>query len=211
MTLLARLVLAGTILSLAACGSTPDKRLLQNLNTQEEWAAIGDSITLTDPCHPDEIDVVVTVDADGRVLLPEIGSVDVAGRTVREIEASLRQRFAPVHDTLSVDLTTSSDRYFVFGEVRRVGLQPFSGVVGVTDAVLLARPRIESADLNHVRLIRANARGTEPLVLDLSKGLVEGSTSCRALVRKGDIIYVPSTHQEDVQQAPPVLLASRGE
>src|SRR5262249_18312429 len=145
-----RLLAAGiaVALLLAACDTMADKRMLQNLNTQgfgnrysgnaeeENWVAIGDSISVTDSYHPGEIKATVKVDIDGTVLLPEIGTVQVAGRTRSEIEALLMEKYSPYYELIDIKvrITTAGKKYFIFGEVGTEGAKDFKGDLTIFEA-----------------------------------------------------------------------------
>ncbi len=207
---LARLVVVATILALASCDSTPDKRLLQNLNTQgfgnrysgnaevENWVAIGDQISVTDTYHPTEIKGTFKVDIDGTVLLPEIGTVQVAGRTRSEIEALLMEKYSPYYELIDVKVkilagATGGKRYFIFGEVTGQGAQPFTGDITIFEAVTSAKPKPETANLGRVKLIRADPRNPEVQVLNLSEMIDTGDSTFNVLIHERDIIFVPPT------------------
>jgi protein involved in polysaccharide export with SLBB domain len=206
----ARLVVAATLLSLTACDSTPDKRLLQNLNTQgfgnrysgnaevENWVAIGDSISVTDTYHPSEIKGTVKVDIDGTVLLPEIGTVQVAGRTRSEIEALLMEKYSPYYELIDVKVkiltgAKGGKKFFIFGEVNTQGAQPFTGDITIFEAVTEAKPKADSANLGRVKLIRADPREPEILVVNLSEMIDTGDSTFNVLIHERDIIFVPPT------------------
>jgi protein involved in polysaccharide export with SLBB domain len=202
--LIAALLLAGFAF---ACDSTPDKRLLQNLNTQgfgnrysgnaeeENWVAIGDSISVTDSYHPTEITGAFKVDIDGTVLMPEIGTVQVAGRTRSEIEALLVEKYSPFYELIDVKvkITTGGKKYFIFGEVSSQGAQPFTGDITIFEAVTAAKPKGESANLGRVRLIRADPRDPQFLVVNLSEMIDTGDSTFNVLIHERDIIFVPPT------------------
>jgi protein involved in polysaccharide export with SLBB domain len=204
---LARLALAAAALVLAACDTTPDKRLLQNLNTQgfgnrysgnaeeENWVAIGDSISVTDSHHPTELKGTVKVDIDGTVLLPEIGTVQVAGRTRSEIEALLMEKYSPYYELLDikVKITTGGKKYFVFGEVQAPGAKPFTGDITIFEAVTGANPKNDSANLGRVKLIRADPRNPQVMIINLSEIIDTGDSTFNVLVHERDIVYVPPT------------------
>jgi protein involved in polysaccharide export with SLBB domain len=202
------LLLAACFLpTLAGCDSTPDKRLLQNLNTQgfgnrysgnaeeENWVAIGDRIQVTDSYHPDEIEANVEVDIDGTVLLPEIGTVQIAGRTRSEIEALLMEKYSPYYDLLDVKvkITTHGKKFFIFGEVTGQGAKPFTGDITIFEAVTAANPKPDSANLGRVKLIRADPRDPQITVINLSEIIDTGDSTFNVLVHERDIIYVPPT------------------
>ena len=213
MSFLARfapVVLGAAVLLLAGCDSTPDRRMLQNLNTQgfgnrysgnaeeENWVAIGDSISVTDTYHPTEIKGTVKVDIDGTVLLPEIGTVQVAGRTRSEIEALLMEKYSPYYELIDIKVkiqagTTGGKSYFIFGEVQTQGAQKFPGDITIFEAVTQAKPKGETANLGRVRLIRADPRDPQVLVVNLSEMIDSGDSTFNVLVHERDIIFVPPT------------------
>ena len=81
---------------LPGCNTAPSKRAIQYMNQEgfgrpvfgnaeeEEYVSIGDSVTVFDVAHPDEIDVQLVVAADGTVLLREVGRIYIAGLTRTE-------------------------------------------------------------------------------------------------------------------------------
>jgi protein involved in polysaccharide export with SLBB domain len=204
-----RLLVVGFVLAVVvtACDSTPDKRMLQNLNTQgfgnrysgnaeeENWVAIGDSISITDSYHPSEIRGNVRVDIDGTVLLPEIGTVQVAGRTRSEIEALLMEKYSPYYELIDikVKITTQGKKYFIFGEINTQGAKPFTGDLTIFEAVTAANPKGDTANLGRVRLIRADPKDPQVLVVNLSEIIESGDSTFNVLVHERDIIYVPPT------------------
>jgi len=190
-----------------ACDSTPDRRLLQNLNTQgfgnrysgnaeeENWVAIGDSISVTDSYHPTEIKGTVKVEVDGTVLLPDIGTVQVAGRTRSEIEALLMEKYSPYYELLDVKvkITTGGKKYFIFGEVATQGGQLFTGDITIFEAVTQAKPKPETANLGRVKLIRADPRDPQVMIVNLSEMIHNGDSTFNVLIHERDIIFVPPT------------------
>ena len=205
---IALLVLAITSFVLAACmSSEPDKRILQYLNTdgfgnrytgnaeEENWVAIGDSIAVTDSYHPTEIKGTVKVDIDGTVLLPEIGTVQVAGRTRSEIEALLMEKYSPYFELLDIQVKihTTGHKYFIFGEVNFQGEVEFKGDLTIFEAITKAQPRKDSANLGRVRLIRADPRDPFITTVDLGDIIQRGDSTFNLHVQERDIVYVPPT------------------
>jgi protein involved in polysaccharide export with SLBB domain len=183
------LLAALLITFLAACASTPERA------SENDWVAIGDRIQVTDSHHRDEIDADVLVDIDGTVILPEIGTVQVAGHTASEIRELLVQRYSPYHDSLDieVEITTGGKKYFVIGEVAGQGAVPLTGDVTIFEAVTTANPKPNSANLGRVRLIRADPRDPQVLIIDLSEGI----DPFDVLIQDRDIIQVPAIQEPD--------------
>lgn len=190
----------------AGCSTMPDKRILQNLNTygfgnryqgnaeEENWLALGDQLTITDPYNED-LNLTTAVDIDGTVLLPELGAVLVAGYTRSELEALLMEKYSPYFDLLDirVQIQTLGKKYFIFGEVGAQGEQPFTGDLTIFEAVTRAGPMKDSANLGRVRLIRADPRDPFIQTVDLGDLIERGDSTFNVLVHERDIIYVPPT------------------
>ena len=94
--------------ALAGCASTTiqDKRILQYLNQEgfgkryqgnaqeQNYVTLGDTITFVDTYNQD-VRGTETVDIDGTIIIPEAGSVFVAGMTRSELESYLTQKLSP--------------------------------------------------------------------------------------------------------------------
>lgn len=198
--------------ALCACASTaPDKRLLQYLNDdgfgnrytgnaeEQNYVTIGDTISITDAYHPD-LTTTQQVDVDGTVVLREIGAVHVAGQTRSELEAFLMQKYAPYYEQLDIDvmLGTGGKFFFVFGEVRQEGKQPFPGDLTVFEAVMDAMPDDRSANLGRVRVIRADPRDPLIIYVNLAEMLEIGDSTFNIHIQERDIIVVPPTFLAEV-------------
>ncbi len=201
------LVLWALCLCVVGCSSSPDKRVLQHLNTdgfgnrytgnaeEENWVAIGDTLEITDAYHAEELDVKVPVDIDGTVLLPEIGAVLVAGLTRTEIESLLMEKFSPYYDLLDIKvrIVTQGKKYFIFGEIAQQGAQPFPGDLTIFEAVMQGVPNKDTANLGRVRLIRADPRDPFVQTINLSSIIETGDSTFNVHVHERDIIFVPPT------------------
>jgi protein involved in polysaccharide export with SLBB domain len=193
--------------SVLGCNASPDKRILQYLNTdgfgnrytgnaeEENWIAINDKVSITDSYNK-ELEVLnATVDIDGTILLPELGAVLVAGLTRTEIEALLMEKYSPYYDLLDirVKITTFNKKYFIFGEVATQGEVDFKGDLTIFEAVAKANPTKETANLGRVRLIRADP--DDPLIqtVDLGDMITRGDSTFNIHVHERDIIFVPAT------------------
>jgi len=192
---------------LTGCNATPDKRVLQYLNTdgfgnrysgnaeEENWVAIKDSIGLDDPYQPELKIDRAEVDIDGTVILPELGAVVVAGLTRTQIEALLMEKYSPYYDLLDIKVRifTNNKKYFIFGEVTAPGEKDFPGDLTLFEAIMQATPKTDSANLGRVKLIRADPRDPFIQYFDVSDIFTRGDSTFNVHVRERDIIYVPPT------------------
>ena len=194
------------LVGLAACSSTPDKRILQYLNTdgfgnrytgnaeEENWLAIGDTLTISD-AYNEDLALSIGVAIDGTVLLPELGSVAVAGLTRTEIEALLMEKYSPYYDLLDikVQIDTGGKKYFIYGEVGAPGERLFGGDLTIFEAVMGAGPNKDTANLGRVRLIRADPRDPFVQTINIGDMIERGDSTFNVHVQERDIIFVPPT------------------
>jgi protein involved in polysaccharide export with SLBB domain len=193
---------------LAACSTAPDKRLLDHMNQkgfgkrytgnveQENYATIGDTLSISDPYNKADLTLSKKIDIDGTILLPELGSVAVAGYTRSELEALLMEKYSPYYPQLDIKVdiaNTGSKKYFIYGEVASPGEKPITGDLTIFEAVMSAGPNKDTANLGRVRLIKADPR--DPAVFDVNIGdlLERGDSSFNMGVAELDIIFVPPT------------------
>ncbi len=116
--------------------------------------------------------------------------------TRTEIEALLMDRYSPYYDLLDIHVRIQSGQgkyYFVYGEVGAEGKQVFEGDLTIWEAVMLAGPDDETANLGRIRLIRADPRDPLIMTLDIGQMIERGDSTFQVKIRELDIIYVPPT------------------
>lgn len=202
-TTLLLLLVAG----LSACNSAPDKRSLQYLNRygfgvryygnaeEENYATIGDTVVFFDALHPDEIEGNQDVDIDGTILLPEVGTVHVAGFTRSDIQTILKERYSVFYDEtdIVIQLRTKGKNYYIFGEVGREGQQKHTGDLTIFEAVMKARPDERTANLGRVRLMRPDPIDPLIITVNINDMLEDADSTFNVQVQEFDIIFVPPT------------------
>lgn len=206
---LARPVLLGLLLltGLASCTSQADKRLLQYLNTEgfgkrytgnaeeENYVTLGDTVQLNVIFGADEESSTHTVAIDGTILVKELGAVPVAGMTRTQIASLMTERFSAVLDILEVEVEISSDskQYFIYGEVLNAGAKEFTGDITIWEAVMLASPAQDSANVGRTKLIRPDPVDPFILYVDINEMISRGDSTFNVHVQELDIIWVPPT------------------
>ena len=193
--------------ALVACSSAPDKRTLQYLNRyglgkkywgnaeEENYATIGDTVVFLDQLHPDEVSGSQRVDIDGTILLPEVGTVHVAGYTRSDIEAVLKERYSVYYDETDIvlDIKTKGKKYYIYGEVGREGARQHKGDLTIWEAVMEAKPDKNSANTGRVRLIKADPVDPFIMTININDIIERGDSTWNVPVQENDIIYVPPT------------------
>lgn len=153
----------------------------------------GDQIVLTVPGRPD-LDQALTVDAAGRVSIPQVGEVALGGLTVVEAREILRQRlrvFYPGVAAVEVALQSASQvRLYVLGAVRTPGSYDFAVPPGAWDLLRSAGGPADGADLSRARVVRVVDGRTVVTDLDLS-GVMDGRGAPDVTLQNGDTLVVP--------------------
>jgi len=70
----------------------------------EPYATIGDTLLISDPSNAEVLTLCKRIDLDGTILLPELGTVAVAGYTSDEIGQKLAQLWAPAYGKLELEV-----------------------------------------------------------------------------------------------------------
>lgn len=130
------------------------------------------------------------VDRDGKITIPQIGPVTVAGMTFEEMSKKLIELSENIVGA-NIDVTLGSLRtipIFVLGDVRRPGAYTIGAFATITDALLLAGGPNEIGSVRRIELRRQNKLHT---VFDLYDLLLKGDKSKDVILQAGDIIFVP--------------------
>ena len=130
------------------------------------------------------------VNEDGTIYYPYVGSLQVTGKTARQIRDILSARLAKYIERVQLDVRVAafrSQRIYVVGEVAKPGLLPITDVpMTVLEAVNQAGGFGPEADHSRVLLTR---KGTTYRV-DIQAMYEAGATEQNALLEPGDILNV---------------------
>ena len=131
------------------------------------------------------------VDPSGRLALPEVGSVQVSGRSLgdvqRAVQAALRTQFHEVQADVSLSRIRSV-RVYVVGEVENPGPYDISSLSTLLNALYAAGGPTSRGSLRHLRLYRRKELLQEVDGYDL---LLHGVHNDLARIQSGDTIQVP--------------------
>ncbi len=138
-----------------------------------------------------------SISPDGKLTLPLLGRVFVAGKTTEEVTAELGILAQEYYEDADVSVRVirySSKKIFVFGEVSYPGPYAYNGANSVLGTLSRAQPT-RIADPSKIMVLRPNADGEmiRKMTVDLDKMVKEGDTLLDAVMEEGDIIYVPPT------------------
>lgn len=133
----------------------------------------------------------VTVDRQGEIFIPKVGTIAAAGLTLARFEQTARTRLASVYSEFDMRATISkirSIRVYVTGEVRRPGAYTVSSLSSLLNLLYLAGGPTETGSMRQVRLMR---NGSVAATIDLYRFLLEGDNRNDVRLESGDALFVP--------------------
>ena len=135
--------------------------------------------------------LTVVVDREGKINVPELGPIHVAGLSFQELKAMMKEEVKQRAIGLSV-LTTLGElrsvRIFILGEANRPGSYTVSSLSTITNALFVSGGIKKTGSLRNIELKR---NGKLVSTFDLYDLLLRGDTSDDVRVLPGDVIFVP--------------------
>ena len=155
----------------------------------------ADDILAVDVWHEKELSHVLSVRPDGKISLPLIGELLVAGETPLQVQDTITQRLKEYleHPQVTVMVQeTKSQKFNVVGEVQRPGSFVFGHPVTVLDAIALAGGFRDFAKTKKMYVIRAAPDGTRQRLRVNYNDVLKGKKSAENLVlHSHDTVVVP--------------------
>lgn len=143
------------------------------------------------------------VDPNGMVLVPLLGRTEITGKTLREAENFLEQKFIEEDFLLQPQVTVTvvqhaAQVFYVFGEVNKPGAKTFPAgetSIDILEAITLAGDLSRYAKRSNIVIRRPipETNQEEKLTVDLDKSIRGNKRGKKALVQvyPKDIIFVP--------------------
>jgi polysaccharide export outer membrane protein len=132
------------------------------------------------------------VEQDSTCKLPVLGNIKIAGKTVREAELFLQEKYAYSFNDPFVQLFVNNRRVFVFpgsyGNATVIQLN--NNNTTIIEVLARAGGVAEFGKAQKVKLIRKTGDQNNPLVYEFDLSTIEGLKYANMLVRTEDIIYV---------------------
>lgn len=137
-----------------------------------------------------------TIRPDGKLTMPLLGTVYVAGRTCEEMSEELQAKARDFYEDADVSVrivSFQSKRIYVFGEVGRPGPYTYNGANTILDTLATAQPS-RLADPQRIQILRPSPDGrlVRRMTISLDDMVKRGETQLNAVLEEGDIIYVPA-------------------
>jgi protein involved in polysaccharide export with SLBB domain len=133
----------------------------------------------------------VTVDRNGQIFLPKVGSMSVAGLRYEQLDSYLRTAVGGLYKGFELNVTMGqlrSIQVFVLGSARQPGAYTVSSLSTLVDALFTSGGPSATGSMRHIQLRRAGQLVTEFDVYDL---LRNGDKSHDVPLLPGDVIFIP--------------------
>jgi polysaccharide export outer membrane protein len=138
---------------------------------------------------------------DGKVSFEALGELEVAGKTLQEVEEMLKEKVAELY-TLPGDhpidvriIAYLSKVYYVLGQVYSPGPKEYTGRDTLLTALAAAQPTPLAWE-ERIQVIRPSGdRSIRPKIFEVNfdRMIAHGDASKDVLLQEGDIIFVPPT------------------
>lgn len=137
----------------------------------------------------------VIIDRDGKISLPEFGTLHLAGMTFTEAKEFLGRELARYYKTSEVMMNVSlgalsSMRVFVVGKAAKPGSYTLSSMSTLLNALIAAGGPSKAGSL---RDIRVNRGGKTIATFDLYDLLLRGKKTADVRLMPDDVIFIPPT------------------
>lgn len=163
-------------------------------NEQQYTVGLGDVLDINVLGH-DELKTIAPVTSDGSISFPYIGSINVKGLSLSDIEKEISKRLSSSYikyPVVSVTLTSyEAVNFFVYGEVKNPGKFILESNMTVLKAISTAGGITADGLYGKVKLRRKQKGGKEykEITLDL-KNTTESTMNCDMPIEDEDIIVV---------------------
>ncbi len=138
-----------------------------------------------------DLDTTVTVDRNGQIFIPKVGTLGVAGLHYDQIKDYLRAAIGRLYKGFDLNVTMGqlrSIQIFVLGSARRPGVYTVSSLSTLVDALFASGGPSATGTMRRIELRRGGRLVTTLDVYDL---LRYGDMSHDAPLLPGDVIYIP--------------------
>lgn len=134
----------------------------------------------------------LTVDRNGEVFIPQVGSVSLAGMQYQQLEGHLRAQFGRIFKNFELSVSMGqlrSIQIYVAGNAVRTGVYTVSSLSTMVNALFASGGPLPHGSMRRVQLRRNGRLAAE---LDLYDLLLRGDKSGDARLQPEDVIYIPA-------------------
>jgi protein involved in polysaccharide export with SLBB domain len=138
-----------------------------------------------------DIDYRATIDRNGTISIPTIGSVPLAGVKAGDAQNVIRAAIGRLYKGVTVNVTFGQLRamtVYVVGQANRPGTYTVSSLSTLVTALFASGGPNANGSMRHVQVKRAGKVAAE---LDLYSFIAKGDKSADIKLQDGDTIYIP--------------------
>ncbi len=138
-----------------------------------------------------DLDSRVTVDRNGQVYLPKVGTLNVAGLRYDQLERYLHSSISALFKDFELNVSLGqlrSIQVFVLGNARQPGAYTLGSLSTLVNALFASGGPSATGTMRRIQLRRGNGLLTEFDIYDLA---LKGDKSHDVQLLPGDVIYIP--------------------
>lgn len=138
-----------------------------------------------------DIDYTTTIDRDGKIALPNIGAIPLAGVRAAEAEKVIRRAIERYYKGVNISVSFGSLKsltIYVSGQARKPGAYTLSGFSTLVSGLFASGGPNSNGSLRNVQVKRA---GRIVATMDLYAFIAHGDKSADMKLLDGDVIYIP--------------------
>ncbi len=161
----------------------------------EYYLEIGDVIDI-DVWRVPDLTRAISVRPDGRISMPLVGDLQVAGLTLTGLRDLLTQKLSDFVLNPQVSLSVKQfggRKFIILGEVKSPGVYRFQQDISMLEGIALAGGFTEAAKRGKIMLVRGDVRKSPQVQLissNIENVLKKGMLTENLTIRSGDVIYV---------------------
>lgn len=140
---------------------------------------------------PQDFDASLTLDRNGQVSLPKVGTVALAGVAVRDLEKTMTHHLGKVFANFKVSATLGrlrSIQVYVVGQAHQPGTYLLSSLSTLVNALFASGGPSANGSMRSIELKRA---GKTVTTIDLYDFIARGDKSRDLTLLSGDVIVIP--------------------
>jgi polysaccharide export outer membrane protein len=170
----------------------------------------GDIVAIHVDKHPEDSVEKATVSPVGQVYYPLLGNVNVAGRTLAQLQeyftTSVSEYIREPRVTLSL-LEANSSKYGILGDVREPGVKIMTRPMRIFDAITAAGGITDTGSSSNVTVLRQDPFGNVQNLKVNVKKMLQGKASPEDnfYLQTGDTIIVPGNTFKTISKVTTLL------
>jgi protein involved in polysaccharide export with SLBB domain len=187
------------LFSMMSCGMLTPLPVRAQASGQDYRLGAGDVVTVTVARHPEMSAEEAVINSAGRIALPVLGSVYVAGKTVAQVKQELTKRFVVALRRPEVTVTLKQARVrtiSILGAVEKPGVYDLKPGWRISDALAAAGGLTSRPEITEGALGRAKQK---TLYLDLTGIIRDPGDAANQTLMAGDTLrFSPRTAQVSI-------------